>query len=91
VRLECDSRAVAYFIIQAADKLYKIRATALERVQLISYVQGAGEITCGARKNEENVVITFRPTTDPKDIKAKINGDAIAMELVPKDFRLRPN
>ncbi len=90
VKLECDSRAVAYFIIQAADKLYKIRATALERVQLISYVKGAGEITCGARKNEENVIITFRPTTDPKDAKAKINGDAIAMELVPKDFKLKP-
>ena len=91
VKLECDSRAVAYFIIQAADKLYKIRATALERVQLISYVQSAGEITCGVRKNQENVIITFRPTTDPKDAKAKINGDAIAMELVPKDFKLNPN
>ena len=90
VKLECDSRAVAYFIIQAADKLYKIRATALERVHLISYVKSAGEITCGPRKNEENVVITFRPTTDPKDAKAKINGDAIAMELVPKDFKLNP-
>ena len=90
MKLECDNRAVAYFIIQTADKLYKIRATALGRVQLISYVQGAGEITCGARKNEENVIITFRPTTDPKDAKAKISGDAIAMELVPKDFKLKP-
>jgi hypothetical protein len=60
-------------------------------VQLISYVDGGGEVTCGARKNPENVVITFRPTTDPKDARAKINGDAIAMELVPKDFQLKPN
>lgn len=91
VKLECDNRAVAYFIIQSADRLYKIRASALERVQLISYVEGAGQITCGARKNPENVVITFRPTADPKDARAKINGDAIAMELVPKDFQLKPN
>ncbi len=89
VKLECDSRAVAFFIIQTANSLYKIRATALERVQLMSYVDSGGELTCGARKNPENVVITFRPTSDPKDLRAKINGDAIAMALVPKDFQLK--
>jgi len=31
--------------------------------------------------------MTFRPATVPKDLKAKIDGDAVAMELVPKDFR----
>jgi tetratricopeptide (TPR) repeat protein len=91
VKLECDNRAVAYFIIQAGDRFYKIRATALHQVQMISYVQGASEVTCGVRKNQENVIITFRPASDPKDVKAKINGDAIAMELVPKDFKLNPN
>ena len=91
VKLECDNRAVAYFIIQVGDRLYKIRATALDRVQLISYVPGAGEVSCGVRKNQENVVITFRPTTDPKDARAKIYGDAVAMEMVPKDFKLIPN
>jgi hypothetical protein len=91
VKLECDSRAVAYFIVQTADRLYKIRATALDRVQLISYVDSGGELTCGARKNPENVVIRFRPTNDPKDAHAKINGDATAMAFVPKDFQLKPN
>jgi tetratricopeptide (TPR) repeat protein len=90
LKLECDNRAIAYFIVQTADRLYKIRATALERVQLMSYVDSGGELTCGARKNPENVVITFRPTNDPKDVRAKINGDAIAMALVPKDFQLKP-
>ena len=91
VKLECDNRAVAYFIIQAGDRLYKIRATALDQVQLISYVPGASEISCGVRKNQENVVITFRPASEPKDVRAKINGDVIAMEMVPKDFKLNPN
>ena len=91
VKLECDNRGVGYFIIQAGDRLYKIRATALDQVQLVSYVPGASEVTCGVRKIQENVIITFRPATDPKDVKAKINGDAIAMELVPKDFKLNPN
>lgn len=91
IKLECDNRAVAYFIIQVGERLYKIRATALDQVQLISYVPGASEVGCGVRKNQENVVITFRPRTDPKDVRAKINGDAISMEMVPKDFKLNPN
>lgn len=89
VKLECDSKGTAYFIIQSGERLYKLRATALGRVQLVAYVPGATEVTCGARKTPENVVFTFRPTNDAKDLKAKINGDAIAMELVPKDFQLK--
>jgi len=91
IKLECDNRAVAYFIIRVGDRLYKIRASALDQVRLISYVPGASEVGCGVRKNQENVVITFRPATDPKDVRAKINGDAIALEMVPKDFKLIPN
>lgn len=91
VKLDCDNRGVAYFLIQAGDRLYKIRATALHQVQLVSYVPSASQITCGVRKNQENVIITFRAVSDPKDVKAKINGDAIAMELMPKDFKLNPN
>jgi tetratricopeptide (TPR) repeat protein len=91
VKLDCNNSGVAFFMIQSSDKLYKIRATALGNVQLISYVQGAAtEVGCGARKNQESVVMTFRPTNDPKDTKAKVDGDAIAMELVPKDFQLKP-
>ena len=91
IKLECDNRAIAYFIIQAGDRLYKIRATALDRVEMVSYVSGPSELGCGVRKNQENVVITFRPATDTKDVRAKINGDAISLELVPKDFKLNPN
>jgi hypothetical protein len=89
-KLECDSKGVAYFYIQAADRVYKIRATALARIQFNAYVSAPPEVSCGARKTPENVVLTFRPSTDPKDAKAKIEGDAIAVELVPKDFQLRP-
>ncbi len=88
-KLECDSKGTAYFIIQGADRTYKMRASSLGRVQMIAYTPAPGEISCGARKSPENVVFTFRPTSDPKDIKAKIDGDAIAVELVPKDFQLK--
>lgn len=90
VKLECDSKAVAYFIVKVGERVYKIRATSLERIHLIAYTPEAGsELGCGARKTPENVVLTFRPTTDPKDQRAKIHGDAIAVEIVPKDFVLK--
>ena len=90
IKLECDNKAVAYFVVQVADRVYKIRATSLERIILIAYTTDAGsQLGCGNRKTPENVVITFRPVSDPKDQKAKIDGDAIAVEIVPKDFVLK--
>jgi hypothetical protein len=58
-------------------------------VQLTAYTPVAGEVSCGPRKTQDNVVLTFRPTKDAKDVKSKIDGDAIALELVPKDFQLK--
>jgi tetratricopeptide (TPR) repeat protein len=90
IKLDCDNKGTAYFIVQASERLYKIRATALDRVQLVAYTQDAGgEVSCGPRKTQDNVILTYRPTNDPKDTRAKIDGDAIALELVPKDFQLK--
>lgn len=90
IKLDCDNKGVAYFIVQTAERMYKVRATALDRVQLVAYTQDAGaEVSCGPRKTQNNVLLTFRPSSDPKDVKARIDGDAIAVELVPKDFQLK--
>ncbi|HSQ25271.1 MAG TPA: tetratricopeptide repeat protein [Pyrinomonadaceae bacterium] len=91
LKLDCDNKGVAYFSIQAADRVYRIRSTALQRVQLTAYTPAPANVSCGPRKTPENVVLTYRPTSDPKDAKAKIEGDAIAVELVPKDFTLKKN
>ena len=89
-KLECDnSKGIAYFIIQATDRLYKIRATSLGSVQLTAFTQSPAAVGCGACKTTENVLLTFRPAKDPKDTKNKIDGDAIALELVPNDFQLK--
>jgi tetratricopeptide (TPR) repeat protein len=90
-KLECDGKSgTAYFIIQIGDRTYKMRASSLEQIQLTAYTPAPAQISCGARKSPENVVFTYRPSKDPKDVKAKIDGDAIAVELVPKDFQLKP-
>lgn len=91
LRMECDnSKGVAYFIVQGADRTYKIRAVSLNQVQLTAYTPVQGGVSCGPRKTPETVVFTFRPAKDPKDTKAKIDGDAVAVELVPSDFKLKP-
>jgi tetratricopeptide (TPR) repeat protein len=91
LKMDCDNKGVAYFSIQAADRVYRIRSTALHQVQLTAYIPAPANMSCGPRKTPENVVLTYHPASDPKDSKAKIDGDAIAVELVPKDFTLKKN
>ena len=87
--LDCDNKGIAYFAIRAADRVHKFRATALAHVRFTTFVPVSGEITCGPRKTPENVVMTFRPSKDPKDVRAKIDGDAVVVEMVPGDFILK--
>jgi hypothetical protein len=47
-----------------------------------------GEITCGPRKPENAVVITYLPNTD-KGVKA--DGVLKSIEFVPADFKLKPD
>ena len=89
MKLDCDNKGVAYFTVQASDRTYRIRSTVLQQVQLTAYTQAPAEVSCGVRKNPENIVLTFRPSKEPKDARAKIDGDAIAVEIVPKDFKLK--
>lgn len=89
VKLDCDRKAVAYFTVQASDRVHKFRAVELDRVLFRTFVPVQPEMTCGVRKNPENVVLTYRPSTDRKDAQARIDGDAVAVELVPQDFKLK--
>jgi tetratricopeptide (TPR) repeat protein len=90
VRLDCDNRGIAYFIIQRSDGVHKVRAAVLDSVLFRTFVASPQEMMCGVRKNPENVVLTYRPSTDPKDVRPKIDGDAVAVELMPADFKLKP-
>src|SRR4030095_11811265 len=62
VKLDCDRNGVAYFTIQASDRVHKFRAVVLTRVLFRTFVALQPEITCGVRKNPENVVLTYRPS-----------------------------
>ncbi len=91
VKIDCDRSGVAYFTVQASDRVHKFRAAVLNRVLFRTFVAVQPEITCGVRKNPENVVLAYRPSADSKDAQAKIDGDVVAVELVPQEFRLKKN
>lgn len=89
VKIDCDRSGIAYLTVQASDRVHRFRAVVLDRVVFRTFVAVQPEMTCGVRKNPDNVVLTYRPSTDPKDAQARIDGDVVAVELVPQDFRLK--
>jgi tetratricopeptide (TPR) repeat protein len=84
--IECDAKGVT-FKVRIADHLLKLHANNFDRMDITAFTPDAGsEITCGPRKPESPVVITYVPAKDSR----KIDGEASALEFVPKDFVLKP-
>jgi hypothetical protein len=53
----------------------------------VAYTPDAGnQISCGARKPENAVVVTYRALSDTR---AKVDGEIVAIEFVPADFQLK--
>jgi hypothetical protein len=87
VRIDCDAKGIT-FVVKAQDRLHKLSTDSFHSMELTTYSEDAGrQITCGPRKPENNVVVSFVPTTDAR---AKTEGLLKAVEFVPADFRLKP-
>jgi tetratricopeptide (TPR) repeat protein len=87
LRIDCDSKG-AIFVVQTDGRLLKLDAGDMQGVQLTSYVQekAGAQIACGQRKPADDVVIIYRPSTEAK---TKYDGQAVSLELVPKDFKMK--
>lgn len=87
VRIDCDPKGIT-FIVKIDGSLLKLRTDSFRNVDLMSFTEDAGrEVTCGLRKPEDNVVVSYLAATDAH---AKINGTAKSFEFVPGDFKLKP-
>ncbi|HYP00706.1 MAG TPA: tetratricopeptide repeat protein, partial [Pyrinomonadaceae bacterium] len=87
-KIECTGGESAIFHVKAGERLYKLRAEAMGRLDLVAYVQDAGnEITCGARKPESLVIVTFRPNTAAAT-RAKFDGDLLAVDFISPDMEV---
>lgn len=87
VRVDCDEKGMT-FLIRLTDRLLKLSASSFESVEMTSFSADAGgEITCGLRKPENNVVVSYVGSTDAR---AKFDGMAKSLDFVPPDFKLKP-
>jgi hypothetical protein len=87
VRIDCSVKAIV-FSIQTAERLLKVQSENFEKLELKAFTNTAGgEITCGVRKNQDVVVVTYKAGAVPR---AKTDGTAISLEFVPKEFKLKP-
>lgn len=87
VRIDCDAKGIT-FVVKVGDRLLKLKTTSFEHVDITSFSSDAGsEITCGARKAENNVIVSYEPKSDAR---TKTDGVAKSLEFVPRDFQLMP-
>ncbi|HYE64777.1 MAG TPA: tetratricopeptide repeat protein [Pyrinomonadaceae bacterium] len=86
-RIDCTARGVV-FTVKAGDRLLKLHTDDFERIEFTTYTtEVRGEIGCGPRNPANAVVITYRLA---KNARAKIDGEIVALDFVPKDFVLSP-
>ncbi|MDX6695368.1 MAG: hypothetical protein QOF02_2971 [Blastocatellia bacterium] len=82
VRIDCADRNIV-LTIRVGDKLLKLQRTKLEEIEFVSFSADiAGEITCGARKPENPVIVTYRPA--PKNARSKVDGEVLGVAFVSK-------
>jgi tetratricopeptide (TPR) repeat protein len=80
-RVECNAKG-ATFHIRVGEQVLKLFGGDMKDIHFMAFTQqeAGGEITCGARKPESQVVVTYR-------LRDK-GGDLVAVEFVPANFTL---
>lgn len=86
-RIDCDAKGIT-FIVKIGERLLKLGTDSFQRMDIVTFSDDMrGDITCGPRKPENNVVVAYIPSTAPR---AKVDGVIKSVEFVPRDFTLRP-
>jgi hypothetical protein len=84
--VSCDAKGVTFNVV-AGERMLKLWTPDLNKIHFATYTpEVSGDITCGARKPANKVVVIYRPS---KEARAKFDGEPIAVEFVPKDFELK--
>ena len=85
-RIDCDAKGIV-FVVKVGGRQLKVKADSFANIDITSYSASAGgEITCGLRKPEDNVVVDYVPATVAGP---KIDGVVKSIEFVPNDFKLK--
>lgn len=85
MRIDCDPKGIV-FTVKVGDRQLKVKTDSFAKMNFISFTATArGEITCGLRKPENDVVVNYLPAAD---VQAKVDGVVKSVQFVPNDFRL---
>jgi tetratricopeptide (TPR) repeat protein len=86
MRIDCDAKGIV-FVVRIGNRQLRLKTKSFEDMDITSFVTTAGgEITCGVRKPESDVVVNYVPAADAR---AKIDGTMKSLEFVPNDFKLK--
>jgi hypothetical protein len=83
--IECNAKGIV-FVVEADGRTLRLASPGFENLHIMSFSpEAGGELTCGPRKQQSRVVVTYRPAADAR---AKTDGAAAALEFVPANFKL---
>lgn len=83
--IECNAKGIT-FVVRADGKLLRFHTDNFERMKITAFTpEVSGEITCGPRKTENTVVMTYAAAK----AGSKVEGEANALEFVPRTFVLK--
>jgi predicted Zn-dependent protease len=86
MRIDCDAKGIV-FVVRVGSRQLRLKTKSFEDMDITSFVtSAAGEITCGVRKPESDVVVDYLPAAEAR---AKIDGIMKSLEFVPSDFKLK--
>lgn len=87
VRIDCGAKGII-FTLKSGDGLLRLKTASFEEIDMTTFAPDvAGEITCGVRKPENAVVVSYLPGDDAR---ARTGGTMRSLEFVPVDFKLNP-
>lgn len=88
VKIECEPKGGIVFTVKTPGGSLRLRTANFNNVEIKTWDAAvSGEITCGDRKPENGVVVSYLPNPDKR---IKVDGVLKSIEFVPSDFKLRP-
>jgi tetratricopeptide (TPR) repeat protein len=79
--IECPTGAVR-LVVEESGRRVRVHAAAFDVIEFISFrSELTGAVTCGARKTQDPVLVTYRPRAADGVI-----GDVVAVEFVPLSY-----
>lgn len=84
--IECNAAGIT-FDVRVGERFLKLHADSFEHILFRTYTKDiAGDISCGPRKPENSVVVTYIVPANNR----KWDGQPNTFEFVPKEFLLKP-